>query len=45
MTQMDDELFEEFDILNSEDWTEEVGIAYERGFKTGGLIAIEMHRV
>ena len=37
--------FEKFVELFSENWVNEVDGAYKRGFKIGGLFAIEMHRI
>ena len=38
------ELFENWQNLDGFDWVDSVEAAYLRGFKTGMLIAIEVHR-
>lgn len=35
-------LFEEYKWTNSEDWSEEVSIAYERGFRMGSLLIMQI---
>lgn len=37
--------FQRYRDLSDENWVEEVDGAYKRGFKIGGLFAIEMHRI
>lgn len=37
--------FEKFVDLSDANWVEEVDGAYKRGFKIGGLFAIEMHQI
>ena len=37
--------FEKFVELSDANWADEVDGAYKRGFKIGGLFAIEIHRI
>lgn len=38
-------LFEDWKFLAEGIWCEEVDLAYERGFKTGALLMVEIHDV